>query len=213
MKNRRLWTFVFSLIPLVFMASHRDATAQSPPRNKYTCTMHENKPTTVVDTPRGRIALIVWQSDYFRSSGWTPQKRCEEVTQRFQKFSDEGKLRYITTGRINNQPVICVGEKKPGGWQCLPDGLLITLESKDNPKEVLQNLFVAANPVGGRSLVRGSGVFLDVEDYLKKAPVISTATPPSTPPTKQPDTPNPPGGETSPNPTPTNPDCPPLFCP
>ncbi|HIK38055.1 MAG: COP23 domain-containing protein [Geminocystis sp.] len=199
MKNYRLSTLVFSLIPLVLMASNGEATAQSP-RNRYSCILHENKPTTVVDTPRGRIALIVWQSDYFRSSGWTPQKRCYEVTRRFQKFSDEGKLRYITTGTINNQPAICVGERKPGGFECLPDGLLITLERGDNPKEVLQNLFLAANPVGGRSLVRGSSVFLDIEDYLKKAPVIPTAA-----------TPIPPRpSDTS---TPANPDCPSLFCP
>lgn len=101
--------FIFGLLTIANGFFSQDSLAQT--KNSYKCIQLNGKPTTIVDTARGRIQLIVWQSDFFRDSGWTPQKRCNEVTKRFQQFSDSGSLRYIATGTMNQQPVICVAEK------------------------------------------------------------------------------------------------------
>jgi hypothetical protein len=144
-------------------------------KNVYSCINNKGLPTTVVDTNRGRIELIVWQSNYFRASGWNPQKRCQEVALRFQKFSDNSTLKYVTTGTINNQKVICIGKNFPGGsFDCLSDGLLITLEPNDNPDEVLKNLFTHATRVVGNPVKRdprGKYVF-PLNQYLEKAPIM-----------------------------------------
>jgi hypothetical protein len=146
-------------------------------KNVYTCISNNGVPTTVVDTKRGRIELIVWKSDYFRASDWTPQKRCEEVSSRFQKFSDQGTLRYVTTGVISNQKVICVAKPLPGkGYNCMGDSLLITLQPEDNPSEVLKNLFSNAARVGGTPVTRdpeGKYIF-PMNDYLEQAPLMNT---------------------------------------
>ncbi|BAQ64014.1 COP23 domain-containing protein [Geminocystis sp. NIES-3709] len=143
-------------------------------KNTYKCINNQGIPTTIVDTPRGRIQLITWQSEFFRNSGWTPQKRCQEVTTRFQKFSDSGKLKFVTTGVQKNLPVICVGQKFPGkGYTCIKDGLLITLQSSDNSNEILKSLFSNAARVGGTPVSRDpEGKFVvPIDDFLQTAEV------------------------------------------
>jgi len=156
---------------------NKNVAQAQPTKNIYTCINEKGIPTTVVDTKRGRIRLVVWESDYFRGSGWTPQKRCEEVTSRFQKFSDNGTLKQITTGKtvLANQKIyniICVAAtNKPGmQGQCLQDGLLLILESGDNPKEVLNNLFQAARDVNLPAIKRGDS--FDLVGYLEVAPLM-----------------------------------------
>jgi len=139
-------------------------------KNVYSCINYQGKPMTVVDTTRGRIQLIVWQSDYFRASGWTPEKRCQEVTKRFQIFSDNGSLRYIATGTMNNQPVICVAEKKGSAFKCRGDGLLLTLQSNDNPSKVLTELFNMSARTSAGGLSRGG--ILDLDNFLATAETI-----------------------------------------
>jgi hypothetical protein len=163
--------FVMAIAPMLSLNNTVEAQSQ---KNVYSCIDYQGKPNTVVDTKRGRIQLIVWGSDYFRNSGWTPQKRCQEVTARFQKFSDNKSLKYVTTGKIKNQPVICLGKKIPSGYECIPDGLLITLEANDNPQKVLMSLFQNATQVGGQPVQRSVGeqVF-PLSQYLETAPLMS----------------------------------------
>lgn len=143
-------------------------------KNVYQCINYQGKPTTIVDTPRGRIKLIVWESNYFSNSGWTPERRCQAVTARFQKFSDNRTLKYVSTGIVKNKyKVICVSHPAPGrGYDCNGDGLLITLEANDNPNQVLKNLFVNAAKVGGTAVLRGQTA-VSIETILNRAQVIS----------------------------------------
>ncbi len=144
-------------------------------RDIYSCINQNGTPLTVVDTNRGRIELIVWESNYFRASGWTPNRRCQEVTQRFQRFSDENKLTYITTGQMKGYPVICVGKMSPPqGYSCMNDSLLITLQKGENSNQVLESLFKQATQVagGGTPVSRspeGKYVF-NIKNYLTEYP-------------------------------------------
>lgn len=168
---KKLWLISSLILPMA-LSPLFSARISAQPKNTYTCVNYQGKPTTVVDTPRGKIQLIVWESDYFRDSGWTPQKRCQEVTKRFQEFSDKGILKFVTTGKINKYPVICVGKQTPGGgYQCQPDGLLITLQMNDNPDKVLRDLFTNAAKVGGIPVTRGDTV-VSITQFIENAPII-----------------------------------------
>jgi hypothetical protein len=184
---------IFSSLALVASVNILPSEAQT--RNIYNCLQYRNQPTTVVDTTRGRIQLIVWKSGFFSSAGWTPEKRCQVVTQRFQKFSDNGTLRYIATGRMNNAPVICVAEKKPSGFKCLPNGLLITLQPNDNPSTVLKDMFDISSRISSGGLTRG-GDILDLEEFLQNVPTTNEII--------DPEKPNNPDNNTS---------CPTILCP
>lgn len=157
--------------------------------NKYECINKENIPTTVVTTQRGVIELIKWKSNYFSNSSWTPEKRCQAVTDRFQAHSDAGSLKYITYGEINNQKVICVSDrinqpKQP--YKCKEDNIkidnrsydsiLLTLEEKDNSEEILQELFNLTSRVSAGGITRSiskNPTVIDVEKVLQEVLIVN----------------------------------------
>lgn len=94
-------------------------------------------PRPFFETERGSMPLIRW-SDRSFPPPFTPSQRCQIVSERFQKFDDNGTLKYIKTGRINNLPVLCVAAYKGGG--CLPDGLLVTFKPGTDPNKTLVKL-------------------------------------------------------------------------
>lgn len=157
--------------------------------NKYQCVDKNGVPTTIVTTQRGVIELIKWKSIYFSNSDWTPEKRCQAVTSRFQTHSDAGSLRYITYGEINNQKVICVADpinrpKQP--YKCKEnnisvdnrsyDSILLTLEKEDNPGEILQELFNLSLRVSTGGITRSSNkypTFVDLEKVLQELLIVN----------------------------------------
>ena len=90
------------------------------------------------------IPIILWKLDnnYF-GDNWPPLKRCEEVSRRFQRiYNRDGLKRLVATLEtwVPNKevPVICA--VKSENSVCHEEDLLITLESKDNPDDVLKKL-------------------------------------------------------------------------
>lgn len=102
----------------------------------YTCGTYEGAPATIARTPDGNTPMIRWISEYFTPSGWTPKMRCDEVSQRFNRFHQQGLLAQLTTGNLNDLPVICAPQF-PGG-DC--GELLLTLEPQEAAAVVLQDL-------------------------------------------------------------------------
>ncbi len=143
---------------------------------QYRCMDREGLPATVAYTSRGAIELIKWQNDYFSASNYTPTRRCQEVSTRFQHHSDVNNLRFISTGKINNYNVICISEKT---GDCKPNGLLITLQADDNPEDVLRNLFsldarrvhggITRTSNGGRQIKET----IDLNRFLADSPILA----------------------------------------
>lgn len=94
-------------------------------------------PATIVSTQSGKkVPIIYWKSDVFTASGWGPMQRCKEVSGRFQDYHQSGMLNFITTGRMNGLPVICVAKTNGGGCA----GLLYTLKPGQNATATLQKV-------------------------------------------------------------------------
>jgi hypothetical protein len=124
-------------------------------------------PTTFAQTKRGSIAVVRWQSAFFTQSNYTPLKRCQSVSQRFETFYQSGELAYLTAGEMNNQNVICVSDEYGGPCK----GLLLTLEPKDNPQAVLKSLLDARSRSGGPITRSTDSLYIDMEEYLETSPV------------------------------------------
>ena len=90
--------------------------------------------STTVKTERGSIPLIRWTDNSFPPP-FSPQQRCEIVSERFRKFDNNGTLKYIKADTINNLPALCVAAYKGGA--CLPNGLLITLKPGADANQTL----------------------------------------------------------------------------
>ncbi|HEY9849963.1 MAG TPA: CHAT domain-containing protein [Leptolyngbyaceae cyanobacterium] len=172
MKNtlfaRIVTVFAFTLS----FASVGERSGAAPTPNFF-CGIKDGVPTTIAHTSRGDVPVIRWVSDYFSNAGYTPQRRCIEVSEKFQTFYNNGTLNYITTGVINRQPVVCVAETP--GSPC--SEVLFTLEKKDDPNVVLQQLFnvrvratTAAITRGGSLINQNEPIYINVNDYLNKTP-------------------------------------------
>lgn len=147
----------------------------------FSCTTRNGVPTTVAQTSQGTIPVIRWVSDFGNEVGYTPQKRCEEVSNRFQQYYNQGVLNFVTTGRQNNQNIICVSSEKGGTCQ----GLLFTLKPSDNPSQVIQQMFegtgYASSPleqssssspnIKGGSDTNNSPIYVNINDLLETAPI------------------------------------------
>ncbi|MGL5063788.1 MAG: COP23 domain-containing protein [Microcoleus sp.] len=140
---------------------------------------------TVLRKPEGNFTIINWVSNSFSASGFDAERRCELVSQRFQQYHQAGKLKYLTTGVINRQPVICVANR--AGGDCareLPNnGLLFTIQPGSNPRETLQRLLNLRNRAGGANSLNESApanrvdievddrLYIDLDEYLKSRSV------------------------------------------
>jgi len=158
-------------------ANPEPSAAQS---KKFFCGTSDGSPATMVRKSGGDVAIIIWSNRNFESSGWTRQRRCEVVSARFQKYDNEGKLRYIRTGTVNGYPVLCVANHQGGA--CPSTQVLITLNRGSDAESQLRSLLDTRNqgvrkPVNFNdethvlSYDRNGELYADVEKWINAVPV------------------------------------------
>ena len=161
-----------------------DSAAPTPKTNnriRFVCSKTYNKSTqkyiysTVALNSERKRAIINWEREDFSGNGFPPQKRCEEVSPRFQKAYDQGNLNYFTEGKINGQPTICTGNHV--GDKC--NTLLITLKHQDNAQQTLEQLSDIFLGYATGAISQSSGeiaysddnrmfIKVDIEEFLSK---------------------------------------------
>ena len=149
-----------------FIWAQPKAIANNALASTITCIVANGVPATVVKTKSGKqVPIIYWKSSTFSGSGWTPEKRCREVSMRFQKFHSADKLEFITTGRMNGLPVICVATTNGGACA----GLLYTLKPGQNATATLKKLFdVQRNPDGSPLEETTSRMYVSVDSLIQR---------------------------------------------
>ncbi|GJD22594.1 hypothetical protein RIVM261_075500 [Rivularia sp. IAM M-261] len=85
----------------------------------FSCKNKQGIWTTVMATKQGERNLIHWDSEYFKKSGYTPKTRCNQVTGRLNNYFDDTSEQSISSGRMNNLPVICITSSNGGSCQKL----------------------------------------------------------------------------------------------
>ncbi|RUR85142.1 COP23 domain-containing protein [Chlorogloeopsis fritschii PCC 9212] len=113
-------------------------------RAKFFCGMSRGNPATIVNTSRGNKPIISWVDTAFPPP-WTPGERCEAISDRFNRFYQNGTLKFIRAGEYKRQPVLCVASYN--GGPCLPNGVLVTLKPGTDPQLILNRLLY--KPIGG----------------------------------------------------------------
>jgi hypothetical protein len=178
MKIRSLAGILAGLGVVIGSAIANPATAQTQnsSSNTYYCAQLNGGWNTFVNTPRGKVSLINWANKF--SDKWTPEARCGAVSQRFQKFLDQGNLKYIRTGNVNKLPVLCVANAR--GGSCPEENVLITLKPGTDPEEVLVRLVDFRRSVSGQTLTLSADdpgfysdgeFYVDMEKFLDTVPV------------------------------------------
>ena len=117
------------------------------------------------------VPIIYWKSFPFRGAAWTNQKRCENVSPKFQTFYDNNLLGYLTHG-INQKgyPVICAVVTDTE--QCNSDNQLFQLKPDQQGGEVLMSLMDILENRTAKPLYQNSGeqVYVPMNNFLEKAP-------------------------------------------
>jgi len=122
----------------VAVDSLRPKQVQAETNTSFYCDENGRNPVTRVRTSEGNVPVVIWETFFFPPP-YTPLVRCRQVSGRFRRFQAEGRLDFMTTGWINNQPVICVTNEF--GSPCDdPKNLLMTLRPDDDPDEILEGL-------------------------------------------------------------------------
>ncbi len=161
------------VIPIVAMASVASFTAfgvdtpANAAESRFNCSNVDGVPTTIANTSRGAVSVIRWTSNYFGSSGYSPQSRCHTVSQKFEAYHQNGTLNFLTTGTVNRLPVICVAESQ--GGSCT--GVLFTLKPGSNPSRTLRQLINVRDRASGPLNETSARVYIDIDKFLKAAPV------------------------------------------
>jgi hypothetical protein len=168
--NNLLFSLVVgsSVLVVLPITTNQKAFAQTA---AFTCGVHNGVPTTVARTTQGDIPVIRWVSGYFNDSGYTPQKRCEEVSERFQEYHSQDKMKFLTTGRRNGLNIVCVAETN--GGPCYEggstQGLLFTLKPTSSPGKALRDLMAIRTRDRGPMNETESRVYIDMSQYLQQA--------------------------------------------
>ncbi len=117
-------------------------------------------PATLVWIPERQehIHFIAWKSEYF--SSWSPEKRCEAATKKFQEFYDKGTLNYLSNGTHRGYPVICAVQP---GEKCNGENQIFRIKPGSKPKIVLQRILNIAEGKSSEMLYQNSGKQLLIE--------------------------------------------------
>jgi hypothetical protein len=109
----------------------------------FVCGKVDGTPATVARTKKGDVPILIWRAEDFSKSGFTPQVRCQRVSDRFQALYSSGQLRYITAGKLDKTPVLCATKEKTG--ICTKQNLLYTLRFGSDPQSVIKKLMEIRN--------------------------------------------------------------------
>jgi hypothetical protein len=133
------------------------ASAQSLPKTTFACIKEGGNPATIaIRGERTTSPMIIWKDTSY--GAYTPQKRCQIVSQRLTKaVASSGKLSNLnmTYGMLNSLPVICFVTRK--GEKCNSANILFSLRSNERGQEqkILDSLLNFSTKGTGNPATRG----------------------------------------------------------
>lgn len=135
MTGMAISTGIFSISPLIHASS-----------DKYSCLEIDNVYGVYSQTERGNMNILNFIRDV--SPELSRSDRCKIVATRFQRFYDNGLLKFIGADHVNSEPVLCAVVEE--GESCTSENVLVTLPSKTDPVEGARLLMDARGLATGR---------------------------------------------------------------
>lgn len=183
MKKHQLLTFALATTLVSGISNYAYSDSNNAGNIQFACGQNYDQAqnqyffTTFTWSPETKKPLIVWKREFWTAQGLDPQTRCQEVSPRFQKAQDNGTLKFMRNGTLNNQPVICTVQEI--GDDCDTGTLLLTLLPKDDAEKTLEQLSDILLGDADSALVQSSGdivyqdgdttyVEIDIENFLSQ---------------------------------------------
>jgi Circadian oscillating protein COP23 len=136
--------------------------------SSYNSNKGKKVPTTVVWRPTGKTALVQWVKPM--DNYWTPERRCNEFSQRITAAYQNKTLNFLTNGKMKGQRVICTANEVNGDCK----DVLMTLRPQDKSLKILDELKDLLNGKStGGPVIHNSGEAqlyyqIDMSELLKK---------------------------------------------
>ncbi len=142
---------------------------------QYQCVSRNGKYFTVVNTPRGKVPIIEWVNSYGKE--YTKERRCKDVSNRFQSFTESGQLKHLVTGTVNKKPAICAVSKL--GQKCNSNNMLVQLPDGSDRYKVARQLIMSQSLSNGRPIKLNDRieVYQDDENYYNIDLILKNTTP------------------------------------
>ncbi|HEY9706106.1 MAG TPA: COP23 domain-containing protein, partial [Allocoleopsis sp.] len=168
---------LFNLIgaAILSMASFSLFAQSTQAAPQYQCVSRNGKYFTVVRTSRGPVPIIEWVNSYGKE--YTKERRCKDVSNRFQFFTESGQLKYLATGTVSKKPVICgVSER---GQKCDSNNMLVQLPDGSDRYKVARQLIMIHQSNGNRVRINETRieVYQNGENYYDIELILNNAAP------------------------------------
>lgn len=158
MKSNLLTNIITGVVVFTGILTTTSAKASS---DKYTCQEVNGVSGVYSRTTRGNMNLLNFTRDV--NQNWSIEERCTEVATRFQRYYDSGILRFISSGYVNEQPVLCAVAET--GIDCSTDNLLVTLPPDTDPIEAARRLMDTRGLASGK-VISVNGKSGKLESYI-----------------------------------------------
>lgn len=127
-------------IALIFgslVTSFNSVSARPAPGERgFWCETSTGVPLTLYQNASGKTETwIVWRSPVFNNLGYTPQSRCQDVSQNLETQRQTGKLGFLTSSTLNGMTVICAAQAEG-----VCDGILFTVNDPSRVVDILGQL-------------------------------------------------------------------------
>jgi hypothetical protein len=123
---------------------------------RYFCAVLNDTYKTFAITNRGKLPMINWVRS---TADLSSRERCIIGSQRFQSFSERGMLKYISTGTVNRESVLCAVNRK--GDSCNSGNVLVTLPKGSNATETARKMLDISSLASGRIINVNGGEKLE----------------------------------------------------
>lgn len=130
-------------------------------------------PTTLAYVPqrRANIPIVAWKSNDL--AAWSPKKRCQQVSAKFQTFYQDGRLNYLADGESAGYSIICalIDQQQ----ECSGENQLFQLRTGSNAEDVIAGLkAILKGNVKDTVIYQNSGnrTSVSVSGLLENAPAV-----------------------------------------
>jgi Circadian oscillating protein COP23 len=106
------------------------------------CKTSTSTPTVVLTLVQGGTAkdytILNFLPEYFSAADAV--QKCENTAKSLQTIYETGSSKYLTTDRLNNQPVVCAVERRGTGCDHYSAEVLFSFKASENPSQVLYEM-------------------------------------------------------------------------
>jgi hypothetical protein len=132
----------------------------------YKCERYNNQWSTVIYQNYSKGPFLVFKHNDIPD--WSPEKRCNRVSERLELNERKDNLDYFVPGRFNNMEVVCASKTNQPKQQCQEEEVLFTVKQGDTAKKAIETIDDSITKTAARVQEQQSKVRTEVIDKTGK---------------------------------------------